>query len=152
MKCSECGAVWLDGNTCQDYFHQMLFWENENPEYGEVHHLMVLSFHLQHPGLLSLEGLQEAADLLIEFLERGSTPRQVRNSRRSKVSSGKRDWKIIATGASKGAYSRPIQWAMTAANVVAEGRENYCANVRRWAENIYEALNDVHSSPGLTAY
>jgi hypothetical protein len=39
QKCPECGASWDDEATCQDHFHQMLFWENEYPDYGaEVHH------------------------------------------------------------------------------------------------------------------
>jgi len=143
MKCPECGAIWLDGNTCQDYFHQMLFWENENPEYGEVHHLMVLCYHLQHPGLLSPEGLHEAKNLLKEFLECDSTPRQVRISHRADVDSGKRIWKIKATESSRGSYSKPMQWGMTAADVVAGGKENYCENARRWARSIYEILKDV---------
>jgi hypothetical protein len=32
--CSECGAIWHEEQTCQDHFHQMLFWENENPRDG----------------------------------------------------------------------------------------------------------------------
>ena len=50
-RCPECGAVLHDGETCEAYFHQMLFWEAENPANGEVHHLAVLCYHLQHPHL-----------------------------------------------------------------------------------------------------
>jgi hypothetical protein len=38
-RCPECGAAWPDAITCQEHFHQMLFWENERPDLG-VHHLM----------------------------------------------------------------------------------------------------------------
>ena len=55
--CSECGETLADGRTCADDFHQLLFWENERPELGEVHHLLVLCYHLQHPSLYSAEGL-----------------------------------------------------------------------------------------------
>lgn len=68
--CPECGAAWVGQKMCQDDFHQMLFWEAENPAYGEVHHLMVLCYHLQHPSLYSPEGLTEARKLLAEFVER----------------------------------------------------------------------------------
>lgn len=52
QRCAECGAAWTNGQTCEDHFHQMLFWEAENPRAGaEVHHLMVLCYHLQHPSL-----------------------------------------------------------------------------------------------------
>ena len=72
QRCPECGASWTNGQTCDDYFHQMLFWEVENPGDGaEVHHLMVLCYHLQHPSLYSPAGLSEARRLLAEFVERG---------------------------------------------------------------------------------
>ncbi len=28
--CAECGAAWQEGKTCQDHFHQMLFWEADD--------------------------------------------------------------------------------------------------------------------------
>lgn len=60
QTCPECGAVWQDGRTCQEYFHQMLYWEAEDPSLGEVHRLSVLCNYLQHPSLYSLEGLEQA--------------------------------------------------------------------------------------------
>ena len=69
--CPACGANLPGGLTCEDCFHQMLFWENEESLLGEVHHLMVLCYHLQHPHLYSQEGLANAAGLLIDFVERG---------------------------------------------------------------------------------
>ena len=92
--CPECGAVWHDEKTCQDHFHQMLFWEAEHPSYGEVHHLMVLCYHLQHPSLYSPEGLGAAKHLLAEFLERGATTDDVRKRQRAELDSSKRTWKI----------------------------------------------------------
>jgi hypothetical protein len=65
----------------------MLFWEAENPNYGVVHHLMVLCYHLQHPSLYSPEGLRQAITLLSDFLERGLTPEQVRKRSRNTVNS-----------------------------------------------------------------
>jgi len=138
--CPECGTVWPNQETCQDYFHQMLFWENENPTYGVVHHLMVLSYHLQHPSLYSPEGLREAKQLLAEFLERGVTPAEVRKRNRAKVDSSKRTWKIKRTTASPGSYERPIQWTMTAADVIAGGVNKYCDNIRAWARSVQETL------------
>ena len=138
--CSECGAEWRHGETCQDYFYQMLFWEAENPNYGEVHHLMVLSYHLQHPGLYSPEGLREAIQLLADFLERGLTPEYVRKRNRSEFESSTRKWKITGTPASHGTYCHPIAWTMTAANVIENGMDNYCDSVRTWAKSVHEAL------------
>jgi Family of unknown function (DUF5946) len=49
--CPGCAVEWQGVITCQEAFFQMLFWEVENPIYGEFHHLMVLCCHLQHPSL-----------------------------------------------------------------------------------------------------
>ena len=121
-KCPECGTAWSDGKTCQDHFHQMLFWEAENPGYGEVHHLMVLCYHLQHPSLYSPRGLSAARRLLVEFLEQGETPDEVRKRNCASVDSGKRKWKIKGTAASHGSYDLSVQWTMMAADVTAGAR------------------------------
>jgi hypothetical protein len=138
--CPECGAVWQNGKTCQDDFYQMLVWEHENPGYGVVHHLMVLCYHLQHPSLYSPQGLSGAIRLLGDFLENGVTPEQVRKRDRATVNSHERTWKIKGTPASHGVYDPPVQWTMTAANVTANGVDNYCDSVRAWARSVYGAL------------
>jgi Family of unknown function (DUF5946) len=140
QTCPECGAVWQNGKTCQDDFYQMLAWEHENPGYGEVHHLMVLCYQLQHPSLYSPEGLSGAISLLGDFLERGLKPEQVRKRDRATLNSYERTWKIKGTPASHGAYNPPVQWTTTAANVIAEGVDRYCDSVRMWAQAVYEAL------------
>jgi hypothetical protein len=140
QKCPECGTAWSEGKTCQDHLHQTLFWEAENPSYGEVHHLMVLCYHLQHPSLYSPEGLNEAKRLLVEFLEHGVTPDEARKRNRAQVDSSKRKWKIKGTATSHNSYDRPMQWTMTAADVIADGANRYCDNVRRWAQSIRQVL------------
>ena len=85
----------------------MLFWEAEYPAYGEVHHLMVLCYYLQHPSLYSPAGLHEARRLLAEFVERGTAPFEVRQRNRDRVDSSKRDWKITGTPAAQGSYQQP---------------------------------------------
>ncbi len=139
-QCPECGAAWNDGQTCEDDFHQMLYWEAEYPQYGEVHHLMVLCYHLQHPSLYSPAGLNEGRRLLAEFVERGASPDEVRRRNRARVDSGKRTWKIKGTANSRGAYNPPVVWTMTARDVVAGGADQYCDNVRTWARSVNEAL------------
>ncbi len=139
--CAECGATQVDGKTCEDDFHQMLAWESENPSFGaEVHHLMVLCYHLQHPSLYSPEGLTEAVHLLVEFVERGASPEEIRKRNRRRLDSGKRTWKIKGTPTSYGSYERPVEWPMTAADVIAGGANSYCDNVRAWARSVHEAL------------
>ena len=138
--CPECGASWQAGETCQTAFHQMLFWESDHPGYGEVHHLMVLCYHLQHPSLYSPAGLNEARRLLVEFVEQGTSPVEVRQRNQTRLDSSQRDWRIKGTAASHGWYDHAVAWRMTAADVVAGGSEHYCDNVRLWAQSINEAL------------
>ena len=138
--CAECGASRPAGITCEDLFHQMLFWENEDPNRGVVHHLMVLSYHLQHPSRLSQEGLEYSVQLLVDFLDGGVTPQQVRRERRLEVDSGKRHWRLRGKPGDQGAYERPIEWRMTAQDVVISGPETYTAQVQVWA---YAILSDL---------
>ena len=145
-QCPECGARWAAGVTCQDHFHQMLAWEIERPELGEVHHLMVPSFYLQHPTLYSPEGLIFSLRLLRDFVERGLTPLDVRRRNRDALDSGRRRFKITATPAAHGAYDRAVKWTMTAADVTAAGADAYRESVRRWAKAI---LDDLRASGTL---
>jgi hypothetical protein len=119
----------------------MLFWEAEHPAYGaQVHHLMVLCYHLQHPSLYSPEGLDYARQLLVEFLEDGAIPEQVRRKHGLDVDSSRRKWKIKGTGNAYGSYIHIMRWAVTAADVVAGGVDNYCNGVRLWAKSILDTL------------
>ena len=140
--CSECGAPLADGRTCADDFHQLLFWENERPELGEVHHLMVLCYHLQHPSLYSAEGLEHARQLLADFVAGGVSPEEVRRRQRAAVDSGGRGWSVTARPGNYGSYERSPVWQLRAQDVVAGGPDHYPENVRRWAGAIVRGLND----------
>ena len=140
-RCPECGAEWRAGETCETVFHQMLAWEHEYPALGEVHHLMVLAYHLQHPSLYSSRGLAEGQRLLEEFVGRGTPPQEVRRRGRARVASNNRDWKITARPGERGSYGREMPWRMRAPDVVAGGPERYVENVRAWARGIWEVLS-----------
>ncbi len=144
--CPECGAAWRDETTCQDHFHQLLFWEDEKPANWEVHHLTVLCYHLQHPSLYAAAGLQSAKGLLVRFIEEGISPQTIRTQMRDQVDSGRRKFKITATAESQGAYDQPIAWSMTAADVVAAGIERYVERVNAWAR---ATLDDLRASGNL---
>jgi len=140
-SCPDCGALQAGGVTCEMHFHQLLFWEAEHPDdAAQVHHLMVLCYHLQHPALYSPAGLIEARRLLADFLDRGLSPQAVRQRSRARVDSGARTWTITARADARGAYDSPVTWSMTIADVVAGGVEAYCDNVRAWAQSIRAAL------------
>jgi uncharacterized OB-fold protein len=137
--CPECGTPWQKERTCQDDFYQMLYWEAEFPEYGVVHHLMVLCYHMQHPSLYSPETLEEGKQMLGDFLA-GTTPTEMRRMIGEKVNSTNRKWKIRGTETAHGSYQHPVQWTMTAHDVVLAGADHYVQSVRVWAQSIYDAL------------
>lgn len=138
--CPECGADWSQA-TCEENFHQFLYWEQADMEnLGIVHHLMVLSYYLQHPSLYSPAGLEVAKGLLVDFVARGITPQQVRQRESANLDSGSRAYKIKAAPESHGAYQHPVRWTMRANDVVAGGAEDYVANVHAWAQSIYDSL------------
>jgi hypothetical protein len=149
--CPVCAADWSNGATCEDNFHQFLYWEHEDIEnLGVVHHLMVLSYYLQHPQLYSPEGLDHGKGLLVDFVARGITPQQVRQRDRDKVDSGKRQFKIKGTTEAQGAYTQPVIWTMHTTDVVAGGAKGYVANVRAWAASIYDSLKASGNLPVTT--
>ncbi len=148
--CPECGADWSNGVTCEDDFHQFGFWELADLEHlGSVHHLMVLSYHLQHPSLYSPEALAFAQQQLIDFLEGGVTPQQMRRQMRDQVDSGKRTYKVTGTAGHHGSYDPPVVWTMRAADVVAGGEDRYVENIEAWARSILAALRAVGNLPTI---
>jgi len=147
--CPECGAEHAGDLTCHDDFYQLLYWEAEDPPLGVVHHLMVLCYHLQHPSLYAPEGLANAKGLLVDFLDRGLTPEQVRAKNSPLVDSGKRTFKITATADSRGAYSQPIRWTLTAADVVRAGKDRYVEIVNAWAQSVHASLRAGGELPAV---
>ncbi len=144
--CPECGATLNNGTTCETNFHQMLFWEAKYPEYGSVHHLAVLCYHLQHPRLYSSAGLRHALGLLIALVEQGRSPAEVRQQMTRAVDSGTRDWTFTARPDDFGAYTHPIRWTTTTKDVVEQGVVNYVKAVHGWAT---ATLRDLKSSANI---
>jgi hypothetical protein len=144
--CQECCGSWQNDLTCRNCFQQLLYWENENPALGSVHHLMVLSYHLQHPSLYSPEGLQYSLQQLIEFLEAGISPKQALKKNRTTLDSGIRQWTFKPKPGSVGGYIYPTAWHMTIQDVVNAGTKYYVGNIQRWAHSI---LADLRSAGNL---
>jgi hypothetical protein len=112
--CPECGAFWFDGNTCQDYFSQMLAWEYEDMEHrGLVHHLMVLCYHLQHPSLFSPQGLSFGKELLRKFVRDGIKPHEIRMQLADEVNSSRRHWKPSRSSGPAGRHLLSLQQKLT---------------------------------------
>lgn len=138
--CDACGAPRLDGQTCEAEFHTLLAWEHEREALRQQHHLLVLTYHLQHPHLCSPEGLAYARRLLADFLV-GLTPTAARARGRAVLGSDRRDWKIEATAASFGSYPTRPAWPVTVGDVVAAGKDSAAEAVERWARTTQAALD-----------
>jgi hypothetical protein len=117
----------------------LLAWEWEH-NLQDVHHLMVLSYYLQHPSRYSAEAVPGIINMLVDFVESGVTPQAMRERLRPMVDSGKRDYKITGTPDSYGTYPSPVTWTMTAADVVHNGPAHYYASVHQWTESILKSL------------
>jgi hypothetical protein len=139
-RCPECGAAHPAGRACADDFYTLLGWENEFPPLGEVHHLTVLVYYLQHPSLYSPAGLAHARGLLRAFVAEGQPPQAVRRRSRDQVNSRNRAWKVTARPAARGRYERAMPWTLRAADVVAGGPDHYVENVRAWARSVWELI------------
>lgn len=140
--CDRCGVILGEGQTCQDDFHQMLFWESEHPEFWQVHHLMVLCYHLQHPDLYSSDGLAGAKKLLVDFVEKGLSTEEIRKRDRQKLDSGNREWHVQGDASSRGKYLHPVTWTITVRDVVRGGKQDYVENVRKWANAVIRAIRE----------
>ena len=109
--CPECATVWQDGETCQDCFYQMLYWEAENPGYGEVHHLMVLCYYPSSiPACTRPKVWKRACGCWWISWKAIYLPQEARRRMQGKVSSRRRHWKLVATPQASGAYPYPVRW------------------------------------------
>ncbi len=142
-RCPECNADWKDGLTCRDHFDQMLAWEFEDPGgAGAVHHLTVLCYNLQHPGIYSPEGLDWAKTLLVDFMTNDLSISEARQRQSIDADSGTRTFKITGTPDSHGRYAHPVRWSITIGDVASRGLDGYGDRVRAWAASILAALQN----------
>lgn len=148
--CPECGDRWLEGQTCADAFHLLLAWEWEY-QMQDVHHLLVLSYHLQHPSLYSPEGLNGGRAMLIAFVEDGLTPEGMRKRIGTQVALGARNYSITARPDHYGVYEKPVMWNMRIWDCVRAGPEEYYTSVRAWAASILATLRASGNLDGISA-
>jgi hypothetical protein len=148
--CPECGDRWLQGQTCADAFHLLLGWEWEH-QMQAVHHLLVLSYHLQHPSLYSPEGLTVGRALLIAFVEDGVTPETMRKRIGRQVDSGARTDSLTARPDRYGIYEKPVVWTMRIGDCVRAGPDPFYASVRAWAASILASLRASGNLDGISA-
>ena len=138
--CEACGAPRLDGRSCDDDFHTLLAWEYERPELRQLHHLLVLTYHVQHPHLYSPEGLAYARRMLADFLV-GMSSAAARARGQAVLGSDRRGWKLTATPTSRGSHPRRPYYPLTVAAVVDAGIDLAAEQIDRWARTTQAALD-----------
>ena len=145
MNCPECGAR---DTQCEPRYHECLVKEFTDAGYGDVHHLTVAAYMLQHSSKLSLQGWRETHRLLKEFLIENKSPVEIRKQNKNNVDSGRRKWKITSNnGISK---TSRTAWTKTILNVRLENAEVYCADVTAWAKAALmdsEEITQYRSNP-----
>ncbi len=143
-RCDECLASHLDGRTCEESFHTLLGWEHEREALRQRHHLLVLTYHLQHPSLYSPDGLTYARRLFADFLV-GLTPTAARARGKATLASNNRDWNVKATKTAHGSYAARPEWPVTIADVVASGKDEAAEQVERWARTTQTAIDRMEA-------
>lgn len=137
--CPDCGASCTDEQTCLDHFHTLGFWELDH-QLWDKHHLMMLSYNLQHPHVYSPQTLTDAKLMLREFLETDISPQAMRHKIIQQANSNTRKHKITGIAQSHGQYTQAIEWSMTCTDVIGAGIKQYYASIDGWANSILQAL------------
>ena len=107
---------------------------------GQVHHLTVLCYYLQHPSHYSQEGLQHAIDILKKVIENNLSDKELYQLESDTFSSAERTWKVAGTENDHGKYSHNMHWMITVSSVVKDGIFRYPEHVREWAHAIHKDL------------
>jgi hypothetical protein len=134
QKCLDCGAELKDDETCRERFDRCLAFEYEHPEtYGAVHHLTVPCYMLQH-NEYSKDAWSEARQMVAQFVHKNSSPQEMLKLNRVRYDRRHRKWRV--TGGEKLARFDQVPWTRTIADVRLETPEQYCADVRLWADSV----------------
>ncbi len=143
--CPKCGAQLREGETCGDLFNLTQFKEAEVPACFQVHHLSVPSYMLQH-NVYSKEGWLAARGLLDQFINGGLMPESARRQNRQRMDDGHRLWRLTSGPKLEGVGK--IGWTLTVADIRLDTTNNYCGDIRAWAEALLTDTKDLVRSEG----
>lgn len=130
--CPHCGAVLVNGNSCEDVFNSLLALEFSDSEYGKVHLLTVACYMIQHQQY-SDEGLIWIYRQLTRFLYESVPVEHIRREARWETDNRQRNWHMRRE---PGSASLPeIRWEITIQEVAPSttAPEQYCRTVTNWA-------------------
>jgi len=132
--CPDCGGGVPVDAQCSDRFWEGQAIEGLDPAYYAVHQLSVPAYYLQH-NLYSREGWLAVRKLLGEFIFEGLTPQYARQKYRDDFEGGNRKESI--TKGAKLEEVATVQWTFTISDVCLDTAAHYCADVRIWAERVF---------------
>lgn len=146
-ECPECGARLEEGQSCRDYFHELLVLESqvEGAPGGLPHFLAVATYNLQHPSMFipsALSGLRGAvADVLTGRTTLDRIRKEIRRSSNGTVRVVRREGMVLSPTEEATLRGWPHTWNMTVRDVCQIQPDQYIGAVRRWAESVIATLD-----------
>ena len=134
--CQDCGAEWLTGLTCQQKYYECLAAEFSDPAFGQVHHLTVPAYHLQHPGGYSGQGMLSFQNVLSQFLIGNISPETIRKEQQYHLDNKNRNWTFF--GSKPSAFTSQQIWTKSILSVRMEDASLYCSDITAWANSILD--------------
>ncbi len=141
LTCGECGAR-LTGTdmTCRMMLDSVMAWDGgDRIQMGNTHLLTVLCYNLQHPSLYSREGLKYATGVLMDTVAKELVTDADKAARTPVTITA---LTIGASAHNTAAYTSPVVWTRTVADIVAAGPSGYSDRVRAWGVSIFTALKE----------
>ncbi len=132
--CPECGALPISGEDCRARYEHFLSLEFSDRNFFPSHALTVLTYSLQHPSVVSLEGWLHIRTLLRELLDGRFNPDEARSLIRRRFSIDQRDWRFGR--GPRLALPAEFGWQRTIFSVCAASPEEYGRGVRAWANAV----------------
>jgi hypothetical protein len=137
--CPECGALLPANTSCHDIFGQLLALEYQYPQsFGAVHHLMVMSYNVQHPGAYTDDFWNKTVAMLNDVVEQEISGAQLRKRMQHELAAHQGRMSIKIKGTPERAHQHA--WTMRAVDVVTDDPQVYIERVWQWARSIVATL------------
>ncbi|MDB4940269.1 MAG: hypothetical protein JWO40_694 [Candidatus Doudnabacteria bacterium] len=133
-KCPECGAV--SNLSCWEMLGVICSWEWADRDLQKEHFLIVASYNLQHPAKFVDEAIKGLQIALIDYLDHGISPEEIRR-RTSRAYEGNK--KVLKND--QNVTLRLRNWPVTIDNIYANGDLiDAATRVKKWGQSIKEEL------------
>lgn len=126
--CADCGAI-----GCESLFHACLAADHTDPGYGQVHHLVVPAYGLQH-GWFTAEAESGIVEFILGHLDRPPNDHDRRSIRAAA------DGQVQVR--SRQPRTRQLAWERHVGDVERSSADDYVATVRDWARSVASLLLD----------